>query len=212
MPDLAAVSLNILTRTPEAGKVKTRLIPALGIHGALRAHEQLLTHVVHTAQSWCQGSENRSITLWCTPSIHHPVFDPLLPPSQRRLQHSGDLGQRLAAIATEQLQRYHGIILLGGDSASVTKDLLEQTQDALAHHDAVMAPAEDGGYVLLGLTRFHPMLFQSITWGSASVAAETRNRLTTLQWPWKELALQWDVDRLEDWQRFKNEEDLRSRP
>lgn len=202
MPGLAPVSLNILTRTPEAGHVKTRLIPALGIQGALRAHEQLLTHVVHTAHAWSLGSANRQLILWCTPSIHHPVFDHLVPPDQRRLQHPGDLGQRLAAITTDQLQRCSGVILLGSDAASITLKILEQTHDALDHFDAVMAPAEDGGYVLLGLTRFHPTLFQTITWGSTKVAAETRLRLIALKWKWKELELQWDVDRPEDWQRF----------
>ncbi|MBF0415136.1 MAG: TIGR04282 family arsenosugar biosynthesis glycosyltransferase [Magnetococcales bacterium] len=197
------VSLNILARAPEAGRVKTRLIPLLGPEGAARAHERIVMHVVSTALSWAGESPARHILLWCTPDIHHPFFAGLLPDGQRRLQPDGDLGTRLAGITAEQIRSRQGVILLGGDAGSLTRDVLDQAESHLLGNDAVMAPAEDGGYILLALKRFHPMLFQDITWGSARVAAETRDRLVTLGWPWWELPLQWDVDRPGDWRRFQ---------
>ncbi|MBF0139163.1 MAG: TIGR04282 family arsenosugar biosynthesis glycosyltransferase [Magnetococcales bacterium] len=197
------VSLNILVRAPEAGQVKTRLIPLLGPEGAARAHERIVTHVVTTALSWAGESPARHVLLWCTPDTRHPFFDSLLPVDQRRLQPTGDLGIRLAGITADQIRSRQGVILLGGDAGSLTQDVLDQAESQLLGNDAVMAPAEDGGYILLALKRFHPMLFQGITWGSARVAAETRDRLVTLGWPWQELPLQWDVDRPGDWRRFQ---------
>ncbi|MBF0173980.1 MAG: TIGR04282 family arsenosugar biosynthesis glycosyltransferase [Magnetococcales bacterium] len=186
------------------GKVKTRLIPLLGPLGATRAHERLLTHVVHIARAWCHAASNRQFLLWCTPNTHHPFFDGLIPPHQRRPQPEGDLGHRLATIVVRQLKHHQGVILLGGDCVSITLPILDQTLAALLHHDAVMVPAEDGGYLLLALTRHHPSLFANIPWGSATVAAETRIRLNGLGWRWHELAAGWDVDHPRDWLRFQS--------
>lgn len=74
-------------------------------------------------------------------------------------------------------------------------------------YQAVLSPAEDGGYVLIGLTQFHPMLFEGISWGTASVLPETRDRLRKLKWRWKELPERWDIDRPEDVERLKREGD-----
>ncbi|HIJ82708.1 MAG: hypothetical protein HW380_48 [Magnetococcales bacterium] len=203
MSPLHPIFLNILGRTPESGKVKTRLIPLLGAEGATKAHESLLTHVVHTGLTWCLGAGNRNILLWCTPDTRHPFFDGLLPHNQRRLQPDGDLGVRLNHIAVSQLVNNQHVILLGGDAASITVKILDQTQAALRHHDAIMAPTEDGGYALLALSRYHAGLFQKISWGTASVAEETRKFFSAMGWQWKELPMQWDVDRPQDWQRFE---------
>jgi glycosyltransferase A (GT-A) superfamily protein (DUF2064 family) len=66
----------------------------------------------------------------------------------------------------------------------------------------VLVPADDGGYVLLGLTRSDKRLFEGIAWGSDTVLADTRARLRALDWRWRELETLWDVDRPEDYQRL----------
>jgi glycosyltransferase A (GT-A) superfamily protein (DUF2064 family) len=68
--------------------------------------------------------------------------------------------------------------------------------------DAVFCPAEDGGYVLVGLSQAMPALFDAMTWGTATVMEETRQRLRNLGWHWHELPVHWDVDRPEDYQRM----------
>jgi glycosyltransferase A (GT-A) superfamily protein (DUF2064 family) len=72
-----------------------------------------------------------------------------------------------------------------------------------AGNDAVFAPAEDGGYVLIGLARNEPRLFSGISWGSAQVMAQTRECLRACALRWHELETLWDVDRPEDWQRLQ---------
>ena len=71
--------------------------------------------------------------------------------------------------------------------------------------DAVFAPAEDGGYLLVGLSHVMPALFEAMPWGTDAVMEETRQRLRNLGWRWLELATRWDVERPEDYQRLVRE-------
>jgi glycosyltransferase A (GT-A) superfamily protein (DUF2064 family) len=66
----------------------------------------------------------------------------------------------------------------------------------------VLYPAEDGGYVLIGLRRAAPEVFADMAWGQAQVMEQTRQRLRTLGWTWSEPATLWDVDRPEDLERL----------
>lgn len=198
------LSLNILARAPEPGQTKTRLIPALGAVGAAEAHKRVLAHVVGVAQGW--SGEQRLVRLWCTPACDHPFLAGLVAPDALRTQPAGDLGQRMAFIARQGLQEASGVLLVGGDAGSLSAALLEEASQALRVRPAVLAPALDGGYVLLGLTRFSERLFEGIPWGSGWVAGMTRQRLGELGWAWHEQPGQWDVDTLEDWQRFVRQE------
>jgi glycosyltransferase A (GT-A) superfamily protein (DUF2064 family) len=69
--------------------------------------------------------------------------------------------------------------------------------------DAVLIPAEDGGYALIGIQMPQPALFAGIAWGADTVAAETRRRLARLGLSWREPARLWDVDRPEDLARMQ---------
>ncbi len=94
-------------------------------------------------------------------------------------------------------------LLIGTDCPALTGKHLRAAASALADHDAVLIPAEDGGYVLIGLTHAVPELFTDMPWGSAGVAAETRARLAHLGLRWRELDALWDVDRPEDLARLE---------
>jgi hypothetical protein len=68
--------------------------------------------------------------------------------------------------------------------------------------DAVLGPAEDGGYVLLGLRRVERELFAGIPWSTPAVLDVTRRRLGELNWSWRELEPLWDLDREADLDRY----------
>jgi hypothetical protein len=74
---------------------------------------------------------------------------------------------------------------------------------ALARHDAVIGPARDGGYVLLGIKRLDTSLFHAIPWSTAAVAETTRARLRALGWTWAELPESEDVDDRASWERWR---------
>src|SRR3989442_242945 len=80
---------------------------------------------------------------------------------------------------------------------------LRVADQALARgDDAVIGPAEDGGYALIGLSRCDPELFRDIPWGGSEVLTQTRRRLAALSWRSSELPVLWDVDRPEDLERL----------
>jgi uncharacterized protein len=200
---LLLISVNVLGRAPVAGEVKTRLIPSLGVEGAAKAHEQLIAYVVGVASDWCDKSPSRQFRLWCTPDTTHPYFDSLSAAEQRYTQPQGDLGQRMSAIVASELEIVGKVVLLGGDGVSISAALLTEVEAALDEVPVVMATADDGGYILLGLTSPAPTLFSAMPWGTEQVSKETRLRINSLGWQWREFPGQWDVDRPEDWDRFQ---------
>lgn len=103
----------------------------------------------------------------------------------------------------QTLQLAEFTVLIGTDCPAMDCDYLESACAALvAGCDAVLGPAEDGGYVLTGLRRCHSHLFEDIPWGTSDVLAQTRQRLDDLGWTRRELTTQWDVDHPRDLDRL----------
>ena len=118
-------------------------------------------------------------------------------------QRGGDLGSRMRNAFDEALAWHPRVIIIGTDCPVLTARHLAEAADALARgNDAVLIPAEDGGYALIGLTRCDDALFEGIAWGGDQVLAQTRERLAKLQWRWQELETLWDIDRPEDYRRW----------
>jgi uncharacterized protein len=193
------VAVAILAKAPVAGAVKTRLIPALGADGAAALQERLIARAVETACAAAIGP----VTLWVTPAPPHPSCAGLA--SLHRIglavQPDGDLGARMLAAC----EAAGGpAIVIGTDCPAMTAAHVREAADVLrAGNDAVVIPAEDGGYVLVGSRRPQPALFVEMTWGIETVMAETRRRLARNALSWREPALLWDVDRPEDLARMQ---------
>ena len=180
------VNIAILSRAPIPGQTKTRLIPALGAEGAAELHRRFLHTTVRTALQAGLGP----VTLWCTPDTSHPEFAACaaLGPLTLCPQASGDLGQRMLATINGPT------LIIGTDCPALTPAHLQQAAAALNEYDAVLIPAEDGGYVLIGLRQAEPAVFADINWGTAQVLASTRQCLRDLGYSWRELPGLWDVD------------------
>jgi hypothetical protein len=103
-----------------------------------------------------------------------------------------------AALA-DALRQYPRALLVGSDCPSLTPDVIASAARALENgYQAVIAPATDGGYVLLGLNRLSRRLFEDIEWGGADVAKATIKRLDGLGWRYLALEPHTDIDRPED--------------
>jgi rSAM/selenodomain-associated transferase 1 len=191
----------IFAKTPQPGKVKTRLIPMLGEAGATRLYRRLLRREV----AWIAEETSYAIELWVTPYKEDPLLQELV---QRygtsiSLQQGQDLGARMAHAAREALGRYRSVVLLGVDCPALSPAHLKQACHWLEQgSNAVLGPAQDGGYVLLALNRFHPALFHGHSWGGDDVATTTRQTLYRIGWQWRELPLLWDLDRPDDLKRL----------
>jgi hypothetical protein len=121
-----------------------------------------------------------------------------------RTQVRGHLGQRMHRAFERALRSADAVVLIGTDCPGLrASDLRAAVRALQGGADAVLAPAEDGGYALIGLRRVSARLFCGIDWGSTSVMEQTRQRLGELGWRWRELRTVWDVDRPEDYARFE---------
>jgi rSAM/selenodomain-associated transferase 1 len=171
----STLGVAIFARAPVPGEAKTRLIPLLGAEGAARLQEQLIGAALAKATA-VQGA---ACTLWVAGDLSHARVRaaaarhavPIEP------QRGADLGARMLGAMTHTLAQQSGCLLIGTDCPALTTQHLEQAADALATHDVVLGPADDGGYVLIGLRQPRADLFDGIAWGTAEVLQSTRARI-----------------------------------
>jgi uncharacterized protein len=187
-----------------AGEVKTRLIPALGAEGAAVLHRRLTEVALLAACTAAPGS----VELWCAPDAAHAAFAAMAEQHAVTLhvQVGANLGERMANALADALTRSECALLIGSDiavmNAAILGDALVRLQDGA---DVVVVPAEDGGYVLVGLRRAAPELFRDMVWSSPQVMAETRQRARMANLRLFELPALWDVDNPSDLQRLRRE-------
>jgi uncharacterized protein len=195
-----SLSILVFARAPQPGVAKTRLVPLLGPEGAAALHARLIKHTLSTVRR----AAPHVLELHGTPED-----DPFLRYCAARYgaplvaQIDGDLGARMGHAVENALTRAQGVLVIGTDCPSLTARHLAQAAQALARgQEAVLIPTEDGGYALLGLTRFDERLFTAVPWGTDSVMSTTRIRLAALGWTWSELDTLWDIDRPADVHRL----------
>ena len=201
-PNGASAALIVFARAPQAGRAKTRLAPLLGAEGAARLHARMVERTLRTAVAAGFGT----VELHCAPRVDDVFFRRL----RRRYgvvlrpQGRGDVGARMHRAFRRALRSRSWVVLIGSDCPALRPSDLRAALRALrAGADAVLSPAEDGGYPLIGLGRVSRRLFDGIAWGSDRVLAQTRSRLARLGWRCKELRTLWDVDRPADVLRLR---------
>ena len=147
------------------------------------------------------------LTLWCAPDATHRFFRAL-----RRVagtvcinQPQGDIGARMLHACVHHFAHHSDLplLLVGTDCPMLTPGHLQQAAQALIQHDVVLIPAEDGGYVLIGMRALVPQVFEGIAWSTPQVMAQTREQLRRAGVSWFELPILWDVDEAADWQRLQ---------
>lgn len=169
----------LFAKYPAPNKAKTRLQPALGVDGAACMARQLLLHSIEQAVD-----TGFAVELCVSPAPTDPCWQVLdLPDSLRwSTQANGDLGLRMLIASQQALQHFDKVVLIGTDCPSLTSACIQTAVQQLNQHDAVMIPAADGGYVLLGFREVDDSLFSDIVWSTPSVAAVTKQRLEALGW------------------------------
>lgn len=193
-------AIAVFAKAPVPGEVKTRLAGVLGPDAAASLHAGLVRHALATAVNARLGP----VSLWCMPDAGHSFFERCATEFGVRLetQQGADLGERMAR-AFEREGR--PLLVIGADCPALGATHLAQAAASLRDADAVLVPAEDGGYVLVGLARPVRGLFEGIPWGTAAVMAHTRGRLEHAHARWVELDPLWDVDRPDDYARLQRE-------
>ena len=187
----------VFARAPVAGRVKTRLAPRLGAAGAARLHMQLVENTVRTARAARCGPVELHVT------APHLLFRSLGVEVKR--QRGRDLGERMHHALRNALRRCPVAILIGTDAPAITPgDIHSAVRKLKGGADIVLAPAEDGGYALIGARRISPRIFTNVDWGSADVLARTLRNAKEAQMHYRLLRTVWDVDRPEDLARLRS--------
>lgn len=198
--------LILFTRYPVSGRVKTRLIPALGPEGSCNLH-RLMTE--KTLQQLKEFSAFSSVSL----EIRFDGGDKTLMKTwlgsnlNFQDQGQGDLGVRLERSFKEAFQAgSNRVVIVGSDCPGLTPEILQMAFDGLADQDLVLGPARDGGYYLIGLRRLLSPLFVNIPWGTGEVFNKTFEIANKLELDPVLLEPLDDIDRPEDlplWEKFK---------
>lgn len=194
--------LLIFAKAPIPGEVKTRLIPALGASGAANVHRALLQNQLHHALA----AELCPVELWVANDLDDEFITHCAQqfPITLHTQSGRDLGERMANAFASTLSSASPALLIGSDCIGLDAGVLQQAFDTLhTGFNAVFVPADDGGYVAVGLDRPAPALFDRIPWGTSEVMHATRHKLHASDLTWCELPSLWDVDRPEDLNRLQ---------
>lgn len=189
----------VFVRAPEAGRVKTRLAAAIGDDAALRVYRRLAEHTLAEVQAL--AAEGVEVRVHYTPAGagaavrewlgKGPVY---LPQAE-----SGDLGARMRdAFARAFADGAERVVIVGSDLPELTAALLRRAFAALDAHPAVLGPARDGGYYLLGLRGMVDGIFSSVPWSTPDVLAVTLERFRAAAVAPAILEELADVDEMED--------------
>lgn len=187
----------LMLKAPRLGAVKTRLARDVGNERATGIYRLLVERQMsELPNDW-------PVEIHFSPADAESEMRQWLGASYRFMpQCHGDLGVRLIH-AAQQIFKQGGerLIFLGGDCPEVTSGILRECADRLTAYDTVIGPAHDGGYYLLGLTRFEPRIFENIGWSTAQVLEQTLARLGETNLTSYLLPTFEDVDDLASWRR-----------
>jgi len=188
----------LFLRWPTPGTTKTRLIPALGAEGAAALYRRLADRVAAITREVDRPDLTR-FACFEPREREREIADWMGPDFTTLAQPDADLGGRLiagfdhafAAGATR-------VIAIGSDCVEITPALLGEALDALRDHDAVVGPATDGGYWVIGLARPCPDVFTDVPFSREVTLAVTLDRMAEAGLSVQSLPVLSDVDRPED--------------
>ena len=194
----------LFCRYPVPGRVKTRLIPALGPVGAANLHLELTETIFKTLskaraqmgfdiQIRFDGGSSKKMSQWLGPEH---VYEE---------QGEGDLGKRMYWAFCDAFRKgYKRVILIGSDIPDVKPGHVREAFHALEDKDLILAPSMDGGYWLVGLKR--PVdIFQIGKWGSQNVLEHTMAQTRAHGLSVQQIEPLSDIDTIEDLRSWRPE-------
>jgi uncharacterized protein len=211
-------ALAVMTKAPQAGRVKTRLVPPLTPEEAAELNKCFLRDTaVAISSAHCSGGlrppnaagaplhsgADRAPLQCCGVAVYTPVgaesaYTEILPADFRLLPQRGDkFGERLY-FAAEDLFKcgFESVCLIDSDSPTVSAENFAEAVELLSTTEdrVVLGPSDDGGYYLIGVKKLHRHLFEQIDWSTERVLNQTIQRAMELELEVKLLPSGYDVD------------------
>ena len=224
-------ALAVMTKAPQAGRVKTRLVPPLTPEEAAELNKCFLRDTAAAISSACSrcpvvdeekrdfkpeagASHSDAATAACGIAVYTPVgaesaYNNILPVDFTLLTQRGDkFGERLCS-AVEDLFKcgFGSVCLIDSDSPTVPAENFQQAVELLSTTEdrVVLGPSDDGGYYLIGVKKPHRHLFEQIDWSTERVLNQTIQRATEMGIEVTLLPPGYDVDDAASLRRLCNE-------
>ena len=181
----------VFVRSPEIGKVKTRLARSIGDQSALNVYKILLKHTAAVLRDLSFDK----VVYFSEKIDNNDFWENSL--FEKKLQKGADLGERMHhAFDTAFNKGYKKVLIIGSDLFDLTSSLITSAFEALETYDISIGPSLDGGYYLLGMKKLQPEIFKNKKWGTDSVLENTLQDLKKQKI--KLLKALNDIDTLED--------------
>ena len=196
-------ALIVFARTPEIGRVKTRLMRDLGMEETLKLYKSFVSETFKT----CDSLKVVDKFLGSFPTADAPFFRGLL--KQHKFkgafnQSGADLGEKFINAFNDRFKEgYEKVVIIGSDSPTIPVEYIKKAFQELDRHDVVFGPCTDGGYYLVGARRLHNNIFRDIPWDSSEVLNKTLDKLYAGEIRFSLLPFWYDVDDIDDFRFYK---------
>jgi rSAM/selenodomain-associated transferase 1 len=202
---MPANALVVLTKVPEPGESKTRLVPPLSATEAAELARALLIDQLNNLSNFTAA---RLFIAFAPPEAGaffaaFTAGDFTCFPQQGRT-----LGERMRNVFQQLFtDGFNNVVLIGADLPVIPLAFFRQAYEWLERGkvDVVLGPSQDGGYYLAGMSRLVPDMFEGITWSREDVLARTLEKLERLKWKYELLPLRYDIDTADDLERLSQE-------
>ncbi len=188
--------LIIFVKNPIPGQVKTRIARTVGDEKAAAVYQELLNYTQELVQSFA-GHRVVYYGDFLNPDDGWNGYD-------KQIQTGADLGERMLNAFREQFSKgAQKAVIIGSDCFDIRPDHLERAFRTLDVANVVIGPATDGGYYLLGMSQFHPFLFQNMPWSQPDLRQRTERALLQHGLTVEQFDELTDIDEWADYERYR---------
>ena len=190
-------------KSPEKGKVKSRLAAVIGDEPAAKLYRDFIMQMLSTLKTgdfpfyiyFYPKNAQKGLKAWLGDQHHY------IP------QKGKDLGERMRNGFIEAFEMgFKRVVLIGSDIPELPLEFIEEAFASLEEKDAVIGPSYDGGYYLIGFKdkTFSSQVFEGITWGTETVFEDSIKVLKKLRQTVHTLPYRRDIDTVEDLKNFES--------
>jgi rSAM/selenodomain-associated transferase 1 len=181
--------LIVFVKNSIPGKVKTRIAKDIGDEKAMELYNILKAH---TADISAQADADKWV-FYADYIENNDFFNESL--FDKKLQADAEFGMRMQTAFDEGFAVGHDkIVLICSDCYELNSDHIREAFRLLDHKEAVLGPAFDGGYYLIGLRKMYSVLFDEKSWSTNSVLSDTIEDLNSLEISYDMLEPLSDID------------------
>lgn len=206
-------ALIVFMRYPEAGKVKSRLAASMGPHEAACQYEKMVRMTLGAVSDFHRTQPDVDLSIHFTPPERAEEMRKRFPgPWRFILQEGGHLGDRMhRSMERAFAEGFSHVILVGTDIAWLEPADFKEAFEKLAAGHAVLGPAMDEGFYLVGLDRPCSEAFAPEEWGTDGISRRTEALLCAAGRSVRYVALKRDIDREEDFELVRSDPRFRER-